>query len=551
MKLNIQNNFNKLCNYLINGFHDQDSKINRITCAVLPYFNFYGPFNAVYAPLGQCLLIAENGQKGYADLTYAIKSHQAHKQFEYWRGARAILEIATTVSAIAYYRLGMILSTFTDLANQTHEIAQIIRQGQWTKKEISDPIFKFSVTVVRLGSLICAAPEILVASIVLQIFLEMGQSYKEYQKGRYLEMISNLGLALIRSYQVAPQIHQLFKKSNPDPAPMKSLVVSKPLDLPEGVERRATIDVGSGGTKVLIADVNVNTQEIVNVIFENSFSVPYQASLEKSADGHFDAEVKEQGLQVFHQIKTLLNNHQVQKVSAVATEAFRKSTNGCSFANSIHHETGIPLHIISQEQEGILAFNSAIAVSKVNVEKAIVWDIGTGSFQMTTKKENEFNIFTKGLGSVPFKNHIIDQIQGKDPSAITTPNPLSQEDYKKAGCFARWLAKKADPNLKAKIKMSDVEIIGIGRLFLKSVLPHVSQDSTITRKELRNFIRSSLGKMDQDLNNPFAHVDVPNCIQVLETMKALHIHKISVVNTTATQGMMIGSEQDFANWMAS
>ena len=59
---------------------------------------------------------------------------------------------------------------------------------------------------------------------------------------------------------------------------------------------------------------------------------------------------------------------------------------------------------------------------------------------------------------------------------------------------------------------------------------------------LISVIRSSLNKEDQELNNPYAHMDVPNCIQVLEVMKALHIQEIKVVHTTTTKGMVIGSE---------
>jgi hypothetical protein len=49
---------------------------------------------------------------------------------------------------------------------------------------------------------------------------------------------------------------------------------------------------------------------------------------------------------------------------------------------------------------------------------------------------------------------------------------------------------------------------------------------------------------------PYAHVDIPNCIQVLEVMKALHIQEISVVNTTTTKGMIVSSEIDFIDWEA-
>ncbi len=61
----------------------------------------------------------------------------------------------------------------------------------------------------------------------------------------------------------------------------------------------------------------------------------------------------------------------------------------------------------------------------------------------------------------------------------------------------------------------------------------------ITRKGLRTYIEVSLNKTDAELNNPFAHVDVTNCILTLAIMKALHIHEIHPVEATTTRGMLV------------
>ena len=79
------------------------------------------------------------------------------------------------------------------------------------------------------------------------------------------------------------------------------------------VERRAAIDIGSGGTKVAIADVDTETNQIVQIVLDTSFPVPYQASLDKSADGTFDVKTKELGLKTFKEIKEIADQYQVQK----------------------------------------------------------------------------------------------------------------------------------------------------------------------------------------------------------------------------------------------
>jgi len=305
------------------------------------------------------------------------------------------------------------------------------------------------------------------------------------------------------------------------------------------IERRAAIDVGSGSTKVTIADVDPVSQQIISIIFEESFPVPYQASLEASYDGSFDENITDLGMITFKEIKVITENYQVQKIAAVATAAFRDATNGDRFAQEVKNETTIPLRVIPQREEGTMAFFSGIAASDKDPEQLIVWDIGTGSFQMTTLNEsNDLSVYMGGIGSIPFKNYIIDLIQGKDSNEITTPNPMTEEDVKEADRFARSLGRNAYPIIKEKIKLSEVELIGIGRLFSNSIGPH-GENEVIVRKDLRTFIDGAIGLTDLELNTPYANVDVSNAILVLAFMKALHIHEIHIIDTKSTRGMLI------------
>jgi len=306
------------------------------------------------------------------------------------------------------------------------------------------------------------------------------------------------------------------------------------------IERRAAIDVGSGGTKVAIADVEVETGKIIQIIFQDSFSVPYQAALESSYDGSFDKEIRELGMRTFVQIKDLTNHYQVEKVSAVATAAFRNAANGEEFASEVATQTGIPLRVIPQREEGEIAFNSAVAVEDIPQNDVLVWDIGTGSFQMSVLNDADtLTVFMGELGSIPFRNYIIDVIQSKDSDEISSPNPMTEEDLKMADSFARSIARKAYPLIKAKIKEEETEIIGIGRLFSSSIAPMAEDSAYITRKDLRNYINATLEKSDEEIGDPYAHVDVSNAILVLAYMKALHIHQIHVIDTTSTNGMLI------------
>lgn len=306
------------------------------------------------------------------------------------------------------------------------------------------------------------------------------------------------------------------------------------------VERRAAIDIGSGGTKVAIADIDVETNQIIQVILDTSFPVPYQASLDKSIDGTFDRETKDLGIKVLKEIKEIANQYQVQKIVAIATSAFRKANDSKAFITEIEKQTKIHVQIIPQREEGEIAFFSALASGEFSFKEAIVWDIGTGSLQITTANNNEGLTVYMGeqMGSVAFKNYIVDAIQENDIEDTISPNPISEEDLKSADSYARAFGRKAYPIIKEKIQAQGT-VVGIGRLFYHSIRPLASEGNVITRSGLRKFIENSLNKTDEELHKPFAHVDVSNCILTLAIMKALHIQEIRPIETTTTRGLLI------------
>lgn len=309
------------------------------------------------------------------------------------------------------------------------------------------------------------------------------------------------------------------------------------------IERRSAIDVGSGGTKIAIADVDTDTHEIIDILLETSFPVPYQTALDKSYDGTFDRETMDQGIKVFKEIQELLIEYEVKKTVAIATSAFRKSNNGHAFALEIQNETGIPLEIIPQRKEGEIAYYSALAIGGFDSQAAIVWDIGTGSLQITTAGDSENLIVYMGeqMGSVAFKNYVIAAVQENDVEDTESPNPINEEDWRLADSYARAFARKATPLIKEKIK-NNAPILGIGRLFYHSIRPIAKNPDVITRNDLRNYINTSLNKSDEELNNPYANVDVTNCILTLAVMKALHIQEIRPIDTTSTKGLLIMEE---------
>jgi exopolyphosphatase/guanosine-5'-triphosphate,3'-diphosphate pyrophosphatase len=301
-------------------------------------------------------------------------------------------------------------------------------------------------------------------------------------------------------------------------------------------ERRGAVDVGSGTTKICIADVDLQTNKIIRVVLEKQFAIPYQAYVE--ADGCFGESIRSFGINTFKEILEIFEEQGVEKIVAVATEAFRRAANGIAFAEEVQ-AIGLPLQVISQEEEGAIGFYSALSSLDQRASSMLVWDIGTGSFQISVENPiDEIIVYMQSFGSVPFKNYIIHNIQGKDLAVEQSPNPISEEDWKKADAFAREIGRKAFPLIKDKIKTVSGVVLGIGRLFSNSIGSISDNPEVISRKDLRDYIRKCLNKTDAELKDSYANVNVSNAILVLGVMKALHIHEIDIVNTTSTKGIL-------------
>jgi exopolyphosphatase/guanosine-5'-triphosphate,3'-diphosphate pyrophosphatase len=299
------------------------------------------------------------------------------------------------------------------------------------------------------------------------------------------------------------------------------------------LERRAVIDVGSGSTKVCIADVDVKANKIFNIILKDSHPVAYQADLESSLDKTFSPAVREAGIKTFQKIESQCQELGVQKVTVIATEAFRKASNQESFIQEIKVKTGLNVRVISQKDEAAIAFYSASALkSETPEDKLIVWDIGTGSSQITIKKESNVVVAMSNVGSVPFKEYILTY---KQSSSL---HPLKQEDYTVAERFARSLARKAPVEIKHQIKNQMGQIMGVGRLFTNSLAPFAEDKRAIKRRDLRKFIKGAIGKTKEELNDPFSEANVTNATLVLAYMKALHIKCIAPLDAATTQGVL-------------
>lgn len=310
---------------------------------------------------------------------------------------------------------------------------------------------------------------------------------------------------------------------------------------PSNIELRAAMDIGSGATNMKIAKIDRNTDKIISIIFEQSIPVQYQKQLEQSADNTFSRETMDQGIKAISVLKSMADNYQVQKVVAVATEAFRQAKNADSYVKEIKLATGVDVKVISQDEEGFLAFQAALAKAPVKSDKVVVWDIGGGSMQMTFQKKNDGYVVAKGgTASAPFKNLIIEKVEGKDPTQVLSPNPLNAEQMRKAIGYAGEIANETiNSEVKDKLKEKDTVVLAVGNLFNYGIRSLVGGRADASREELQKAVDKMEGLSDKEISNDaFADVAVSNPLMIIGFMDQLGIEKVTILNVNNADGAL-------------
>ena len=140
--------------------------------------------------------------------------------------------------------------------------------------------------------------------------------------------------------------------------------------------RRAAFDLGSGTTKLVVADVNVCKMKIARIIFEKQQAVAYAEDLNRNNSTKFSPAIRQFGIAVIKSMMELARAKKVKSFAAVATHAFRKAENAKEFIEEITKQTSLTVHIIESRQEGILGLMAAFQKSKKKLKDIAVWDIG-------------------------------------------------------------------------------------------------------------------------------------------------------------------------------
>ena len=311
------------------------------------------------------------------------------------------------------------------------------------------------------------------------------------------------------------------------------------------LQNRAAIDIGSGSTKIAVAEVDTCQHQIRKMLYQQQLPVSYDDALMHSADGRLPDSIISQGLNALKQEIQQVNRFHPVSIEGVATAVFRNAENGQQIIRLFNQQSPAHIRIISQRQEALLGFASAKASLDqpgVKNDQILVWDIGGGSMQMTTwdKQNGHLTpvIYQGKLASVTLKNYIVTLLKHQLLRPDSSPNPIG-DNAGNALKFAEFYASNdVDASLKRLIPHR--KIIGIGGVHDYSIRQQFgNKPDSYTLTQLSALAAEQVTKRDDELHGDYRATDVSNLLLVEGYMRALNIPEVTLAKASLVQGLLV------------
>ncbi len=292
---------------------------------------------------------------------------------------------------------------------------------------------------------------------------------------------------------------------------------------------RAVFDIGSGSTKMMVAQVDICKRKVIKSLARTKTSLGYMDALQKSPHGIFPPSIIARGLQTLKSLKKRAKTLGAKEFFGTATAAFRSAKNAQDVLEQFGQQTGISLQIISSCTEAMLGYQGVS--STLGTAQISVWDIGGGSMQIVHRSPHNTEALLIAKGAVNFKNDVLREL--RYPNHVTSPNPIG---YKNVPALLQLSHAIALSSLKKKITLYP-KVYGIGGVHNLSIAKQVGKSSFNQADLHQQLLRKSKFK-DENIDSKFPETEITNLALVLGFMQYLNIAMVQVLNINLTDGLI-------------
>ena len=139
----------------------------------------------------------------------------------------------------------------------------------------------------------------------------------------------------------------------------------------------AAIDLGTNSCRMLIAQPQGSKFQVID-----SFSKSVQLGIGLESSGRLSRGSISKAIQALKVCRQKINDHGINRMRLVATEACRRAENGQYFVSRVQNETGLRLEVITPEEEAWLTVVSCAPLVDKATKQLLVVDIGGGSTEL-------------------------------------------------------------------------------------------------------------------------------------------------------------------------
>ena len=139
----------------------------------------------------------------------------------------------------------------------------------------------------------------------------------------------------------------------------------------------AALDLGTNNCRLLVARPEDSGFAVLD-----AFSRAVRLGEGVEGSNMLGEAAQERALKALRICAGKIRQHRVRDVRVVATEACRRALNGREFVRRVVRETGLPMDIITTEEEARLAVAGCAPLIDPQAEQLLVFDIGGGSTEL-------------------------------------------------------------------------------------------------------------------------------------------------------------------------
>jgi hypothetical protein len=305
-------------------------------------------------------------------------------------------------------------------------------------------------------------------------------------------------------------------------------------------ETRAALDIGSGQTKITIADVNTASNKIVCIHQQSVKFVFLRKDLAMSPEGVLSKTIQSHLIETLNEMQQASVIHNPTKWIAAGTSVFRQAQNSQTFIEETEKATGIKIKVISQAEEAEIGFHSALGVSCEEKDNIISLDVGSGSFQISCWINGKLHMYGSEIGSQAVFDALF-EIRKQAFSIEHNIHPLSYGEV--LGIVERVKSRLHRPPEWLVMNVRKIIAIGNGNIFPTSWM---NQDLILTPEKLLQAVFYVVG-MDK---NGIREFNDPNSVIILLIYYALMEHcGIEKIHYHVTNGGCEGLLTQEHYWM--